>query len=88
MPQGLKRAAPLESGGTPGPSCDGVFTIDMNAFNRVNWASTGCNPAPGQTNPAGFLSTPGNFVHAQMWGRDSVSTGQFVSDAVVWVQGP
>ena len=88
MPQGLKRAAPLESGGTPGPNCDGAFNIDMNAFNTVNWTSTGCSPAPGQTNPAGFLGVPGNFVQAQMWGRDSVSTGQSVSDGIAWIQGP
>ena len=86
--QGLKRAAPIESGGTPGPNCDGVFALDMNAFNTANWASTGCNPALGQTNPAGFLGVPGNAVHAQIWGRDSTSTGQFLSDGVAWVQGP
>ena len=87
-PQGLRRASPIESGGTPGPNCDGVFSIDLNAFNSLAWTSGGCSPAAGQTNPAGFLGSPGTLIHAQMWGRDSTSTGQFVSDGVLWVQGP
>ena len=85
---GLKRAAPVESGGTPGNNCDGAFSIDFNAFTTFAWSATGCAPPPGQTNPAAFLGTPGQMVYCQMWGRDSVATGSFLSDAVQFAQGP
>ena len=89
VPQsGVRRAAPTESGGTPGSNCDGIFAIDMNAFNANTWVATGCNPPLGQTNPAGFLDTPGNLILGQMWGRDSIATGQFLSDGIAWFQGP
>jgi hypothetical protein len=85
---GLKRAAPVDSGGTPGNNCDGSFSIDLNAFAAAAWAATGCAPPPGQTNPVAFLSTPGQVVYCQMWGRDSVATGTFLSDGIQFVQGP
>lgn len=85
---GLKRAAPVDSGGTPGNNCDGSFSIDLNAFAAAAWAATGCAPPPGQTNPVTFLSTPGQVVYCQMWGRDSVATGTFLSDGIQFVQGP
>jgi len=37
--------------------------------------SPGCNPVA-------FLSAPGTIVNAQWWGRDSTTTGSFLSDAV------
>ena len=80
---GLQRAAPIDSGGTP-HTCDGQFAIDLNAFRNQTWASTGCTPLPGQTAPAAFLSTPGGSVNAQMWGRDSTTTGQFLSNGLSW----
>jgi len=79
---GLRRAGPIDSGGTNPFTCDGVMSIDMNAFNSLGWAATGCSPAPGQTNPAGFLNTAGTTVNAQMWGRDSTTTGQVISDGL------
>jgi hypothetical protein len=86
-PTSLRRAGPIESGGGR-QLCDGVMSIDMNAFNVNNWTATGCNPPPGQNNPAGFLSNPGTTVNAQMWGRDSIATGQVLSDGISWVVGP
>ena len=85
---GLRRAGPIESGGTSPQVCDGTFAIDMNAFNTNNWSTGGCNPPPGQNNPAGFLGNPGTTVNAQMWGRDSIATGQVLSDGISWVVGP
>jgi hypothetical protein len=87
-PAGLRRAGPIDSGGTSPTACDGMFVIDLNSFASLGWTATGCNPAPGQNNPTGFLSTPGTTVNAQMWGRDSVITGQVLSDGISWVVGP
>ena len=87
-PAGLRRAAPIDSGGTAPSVCDGVFSIDVNAFAMAAWTSTGCNPAAGQTNPAGFLGNAGTLVNAQVWGRDSTSTGQTLSDGISWMVGP
>ena len=80
---GLSRAAPIDSGGTPN-ACDGLFSIDLNAFRNQSWSSTGCAAVPGQTTPAAYLSTPGSTVNAQMWGRDSTTTGQLLSDGLNW----
>ncbi len=38
--------------------------------------------------PAGFLGNMGTTVNAQMWGRDSIATGQVLSDGISWVVGP
>ena len=76
-PQPLRRAVPVNSGGT-GNNCDGEFLIDMNAF------------ASGQLggNPAGFLLIPGTVVNAQWWGRDTVQTGSLLSDALEYMVCP
>jgi hypothetical protein len=84
---GLKRAGPIQTGATP-QSCEATLAIDVNRFNTNNWTATGCNPPPGQNNPAGFLSNPGTTVNAQMWGRDSIATGQVLSDGISWTVGP
>ena len=85
---GLRRAGPIDSGGTAPSVCDGLLAIDMNRFRSLTWAAVGCNPAPGQNNPAGFLGNFGVMVSAQMWYRDSVGTGQGLSDALMWTVGP
>ena len=84
----LRRAGPIDSGGTNPFTCDGVMAIDMNEFHTLNWVATGCSPAPGQNNPAGFLGSLGTNVNAQIWGRDSTTTGQVLSDGIRWVIGP
>ena len=77
----LRRGGPVNSGGTPGPNCDGVFSLDMNAFATGNY-----NPAFPTHNPAAFLTTPGEQVNCQWWGRDSIATGSFMSDAIeYWI---
>ena len=85
---GLRRAGPIESGGTSPQTCDGALAIDMNRFRALNWSATGCNPASGQNQPAGFLGNMGTVVNAQMWGRDSTMTGQVLSDGMSWSIGP
>jgi hypothetical protein len=87
-PMGIRRASPIDSGGSGGLNCDGVFAIDMNAFRSFLHVSMGCAPLPGQTNPAAFLSTPGTDAFAQIWGRDTQATGSFLSNAVGWTIGP
>ena len=87
-PMSLRRAAPIDSGGTAGANCDGAFSIDMNAFRNSTHVSVGCAPIPGQTNPAAFLSVPGGDVFAQVWGRDTQPTGSFVSNGLRWTTGP
>jgi FG-GAP repeat len=73
----LRRGAPVDSGGTPG-ACDGVFALDLNAF-----ASGGAGGSP-----AAFLSVPGTEVHCQWWGRDSVTTGSFLSNGLRYLVRP
>ena len=84
---GLRRAGPVQSK-TSTQQCDGIFAIDMNQFNTSNWEASGCNPPPGQSNPAGFLSAMGTTVNAQFWGRDSIASGQALSDGIGWVVEP
>jgi hypothetical protein len=60
----------------------------MNRFRALNWTAAGCNPPPGQNNPAGFLANMGTTVNAQVWGRDSIATGQVLSDGITWSIGP
>jgi hypothetical protein len=86
--QGLRRAGPIDSGGTSPQLCDGILAIDMNQFATSNWSAAGCNPAPGQNNPPGFLGNIGTTVNAQMWGRDSIDTGQVLSGGIIWSIGP
>ena len=84
---GLRRAGPIQSNAAQ-QQCDGTLAIDVNAFRAFNWMASGCNPLPGQSNPAGFLSNMGTTVNAQMWGRDSIATGQVLSNGIRWVVGP
>jgi hypothetical protein len=65
----LRRGPAVNSGGTA--TCDGEFALDMNAF---AFGNAGGNPDP-------FLSIPGTQVNVQWWGRDSIATGSFLSDA-------
>ena len=78
----LKRGGPANSGGTPG-GCDGVFALDMNQYASGNY-----NPGFPTHNPATFLLTPGQQVNCQWWGRDSVATGSFMSDAIEYLVCP
>jgi hypothetical protein len=72
----LKRSAAVTSGGFS--TCDGEFALDMNAFASGN---AGGNPAP-------FLLTAGTVVFTQWWGRDSVATGSFLSNAMHYTVCP
>jgi hypothetical protein len=80
----LRRGGPTESGGTPGPNCDGVFVLDMNAFAHGLWVPPG-GQAP--NNPAPFLTTVGQQINVQWWGRDTPATGSFMSDGLEYVIG-
>jgi hypothetical protein len=73
----LRRSVGVSSGGTSG-ACDGAFSLDMNCF-----ASGNCGG-----NPAAYLTLVGQTVHCQWWGRDSVATGSFLSDALQYSVGP
>ena len=72
----LKRSAAATSGGFS--TCDGEFALDMNAFASGNAGG----------NPAAFLLTSGNVIFTQWWGRDSVATGSFLSDAMQYTVCP
>jgi hypothetical protein len=88
---GLRRAGSTNSMGTPGNSCDGIFSLDMNTFTVGAWVVPDCAGLPSgftPSNPASFLLTAGTTVYTTWWGRDSVGSGSFVSDALSFVQGP
>ena len=72
----VRRTTTVNSGGAS--LCGGAFSIDMNAF-----ASGGLGG-----NPQAFLSLPGSKVYAQFWGRDTLATGSFLSDAVCYIVCP
>jgi hypothetical protein len=73
----VHRGGPVESGGTPGPNCDGAFALDLNAF-----AAGAYNPPFPTYHPAAFLAVVGTQVNCQWWGRDTVASGSFMSDAL------
>ena len=52
-----------------------MFAIDFNAFAS---GALGGNPLPS-------IQQPGTRVNAQIWGRDSVATGSFLSDGIEFV---
>jgi hypothetical protein len=88
---GLRRAGSTNSMGTPGNNCDGLFSIDMNQFAHAMWVVPDCAGGPSgipPNNPAAYLTTPGTRVSGQFWGRDTMATGSFVSDGLIWVIGP
>ena len=89
---GLKRAGPTNSQGTPGAgNCDGAFSMDVLQFAQLAWIVPDCAGNPSglpQNNPAPFLLNTGQTVYAQYWGRDSTSTGSYVSDAIGWTTVP
>ena len=89
---GLRRAGPTNSMGTPGnTNCDGQLTLDMNAFAQNAWVVPDCAGAPSGLPPnsaAAYLKTPGQAIFTQVWGRDSVATGSFLSSGVQYVVGP
>jgi hypothetical protein len=88
---GLRRAGSTNSGGTPGNSCDGVFSIDMNRFAQGLWVVPDCAGSPSglpTSTPSAFLTAPGTGIFAQFWGRDSTVTGSYISDAASWTIGP
>jgi carbonic anhydrase/acetyltransferase-like protein (isoleucine patch superfamily) len=86
---GLRRAGSTNSGGTA-TGCDGEFAIDMNRFAAGMWQVPDCAGEPSgfpSSMPAAYLSTPGTEVFCQYWGRDSMMTGSFLSDALSYIVG-
>jgi choice-of-anchor B domain-containing protein len=67
----------FESGATPG-SCDGSFALDLNSF---AFGALGGKPAA-------FLSIPGTQVNLQQWGRDTIASGSYLSNAGQYTVGP
>jgi hypothetical protein len=67
--------ASLETTGTGG--CDGVLSIDMNAFAA---GALGGNPIPS-------LSIPGTLIDCQFWGRDTLANGALLTDALEYFVG-
>ena len=59
-------------------ACDGEFGMDMNAFAA---GTAGGNPDP-------FLQVVGTQVNIQWWGRDSIATGSFLSNALQFTVCP
>ena len=60
-------------GGTPN-NCDATFSIDMNSF------SAGAQGG----NPQSFLTVPGMRIDCQWWGRDTVASGAYLSEALTY----
>jgi hypothetical protein len=79
----VRRGGPANSGGTAGPNCDGFFSLDVNEFASGNYM-----PGFPTFNPAAFLSMAGTQINVQWWGRDTVATGSFMSDAVQFFTRP
>ena len=63
----------------------------MLEFTHLSWAVPDCSGMPSglpQNTPAAYLMNIGQTLYAQFWGRDSTSTGTFLSDAIRWVTIP
>jgi hypothetical protein len=74
----VRRApAVFATGGTAG-ACDATLSIDMNCF-----ASGLCG---GNPHPA--LTTVGQVINCQWWGRDTVASGALLSNAMEYLVGP
>ena len=76
----LKRTPVVNSGGSPAPhnSCNGVFSLDVNAFAR---GLLGGTPLPA-------LTAPGTQVNCQWWGRDPAPGVTTLSDGLEYVVQP
>jgi hypothetical protein len=68
----------IASGGTPG-ACDAAFTIDMNAFAHGQLA--GWPPQP-------VLLVPGAQIDCQIWGRDTIAHGEYLTGGLEFRVGP
>ena len=74
----VRRGPALQAiGGTAG-QCDATFDLDVNCFAA---GLCGGNPQP-------FLSVPGTVVNCQWWGRDNVTHGSYLSDALQYTVLP
>lgn len=75
----IRRAVPvIDSIGSPG-NCDGVVTMDMNAY--ASGAMGG--------SPAGFLTVPGTTVDCQYWARDANNSfGALLTGSVTYTICP
>jgi len=71
-PQALRRGPPITSTGGTSALCDASFSIDWAAF--ANGALGG--------NPQAYLTSIGQRVNVQWWGRDSQAAGSYLSNAV------
>jgi len=78
----LRWGGPVYSFGTPN-ACDGAYAIDMNAYAAGAYAP-GFPILPQDP----YLRNPGEQINCQIWGRDTASTGSFMSDAIEYVVGP
>jgi len=77
-PMPLRRSvAVIDTTGTP-ILCNGTLAIDMNAFAV---GALGGNPLPS-------LQVVGTRVNCQFWGRDTVTTGALLSNALEYFVGP
>jgi hypothetical protein len=81
--QPLKRAGPVTSGGAPGTTCGGQFSLDMNAFATGNF-----NPGWPTATPAPFLLQIGTQINCQWWGRDSAAVGSYMSNGLEYIVCP
>ena len=71
LSQPIRRSPAVSSGGGA-TNCDGVFSIDWNSFAQGILGG----------NPQAYLRDPGQQVNVQVWGRDSLATGSFLSDGL------
>jgi hypothetical protein len=72
----VRRTTAVNSGGAS--LCDGTFAIDMNAYAAGNLGG----------NPQAFLLLAGSKITAQFWGRDTLATGSFLSDGLIYIICP
>jgi hypothetical protein len=60
-----------------GGHCDAGFAIDVNSFASGSFGGT----------PQAYLLSIGQMINVQWWGRDSLSSGSYLTEGLEYVVG-
>jgi choice-of-anchor B domain-containing protein len=73
----IRRTPKVLSSGGVGGHCDAGFAIDVNSFASGSFGGT----------PQAYLLSIGQMINVQWWGRDSLSSGSYLTEGLEYVVG-